>query len=170
MTRPLVFALALALATPAAAQQDSTSGACDASLGPANLDLTLKDLQGRDVSLRDYRGKVLLINYWATWCIPCKVEIPGFLDLYQRFGDRGLEVVGIGVDEPASTMAPYAAQMKIGYPLLVGRDRKDALEAFGPLVGVPTTVVVGRDGNLCQRYVGFTRKATFENLLQRLLD
>jgi peroxiredoxin len=168
--KPIAAVLLLAMTLPASiAAQEGSRSPCDPALGPARLDLTLKDLAGRDVSLESYRGKVLLINYWATWCAPCKVEIPGFKDLYDRYRGRGLQVIGIGVDEPAATMAPYARDMKIDYPLLVGKDREDALGAFGELVGVPTTVIVNRDGALCQRYVGFTRKATFEDVVKRLL-
>lgn len=149
--------------------QNAAPPACVASPAPANLGFTLKDLNGKDVRLSAYQGKVLVVNFWATWCAPCKVEIPGFKDLYSRYRRRGLEVIGIAVDEPPSTVAPYARDMRMNYPVLIGQHRQDVLDAFGPIVGLPTTIVVNRDGTICQRYPGFTRKQTFEDIVKRLL-
>ena len=142
-------------------------GPC-AITGSPNLSFTLEDLNGKAVSLSAYKGKVLLINFWATWCIPCRTEIPGFIDLYDRYRKRGLEVVGIDIDEPASVVAPYAREMKINYPILLDGGRHEVHEAYG-LVGLPTTIIIGRDGVTCEQHVGFTRKATFEAAIKRLL-
>jgi thiol-disulfide isomerase/thioredoxin len=142
---------------------------CSTSAKPANLAFTLTDLNGRDVRLDRYKGKILIVNFWATWCAPCRVEIPAFMDLYNRYRRLGVEVIGINVNEPADTVRPYAREMRISYPVLLGKDRQDVLDAFGPILGLPTTVVVNRDGSICQRYPGFTRKQTFEDLIRNLL-
>ena len=142
-------------------------GPCAIS-GPPNLSFTLQDMNGKEVSLGAYKGKVLLINFWATWCVPCKTEIPGFIDLYNRYRRRGLEVVGIDIDEPASLVVPYARNMKMNYPVLLDGGRHDVHEAYG-VVGLPTTIIIGRDGTTCEQHVGFTRRSTFEEAVKRLL-
>ena len=159
----------LAAGSVASVAQEATPAVCTPSLGPANLDLTLKDLDGNDVRLSAYRGKILLINYWATWCIPCRVEMPALNDLYSRYQSRGVEVLGIAVDEPVPVLRPFVRALQVKYQVVVGRERHDALEAFGELAGVPATIVVNRDGTICQRHVGFTRKATFEEAIKGLL-
>ena len=90
------------------------------------------------------------------------------MDLYRRYRPLGVEMIGIAADEPPDVLRPYVRDMKMNYPVLIGRERQDVLDAFGPLLGMPTTVIVNRDGTLCQRYVGFQRKQTFEDLLKQL--
>jgi peroxiredoxin len=160
--------VALAEVTAVLSAQSPDAAVCNAS-APVNLDFTVKDLDGRDVKLSSFKGKLLVVNFWATWCAPCRVEIPGFLDLYRRYRSRGVEIIGIAADEPPDVLRPYVREMKINYPVLIGRERNDVLEAFGgPLLGMPTTVIVNRDGTLCRRYVGFQKKQTFEDALKRL--
>ena len=164
----LVIAALLAAWVPALRALPIPPGPCPIT-GPPNLGLRMKDLNGKDVSLSAYKGKVLLINYWATWCVPCKIEIPGFIDLYNRYRRQGLEVVGIDVNETAATAKPYAASIKMNYPVLLANERQDVLEAFGHLEGVPMTIIVHREGTTCERHVGLTRKSTFEDAIKRLL-
>src|SRR5688572_25042282 len=103
--KAVAIALLLMLLAPAPGAQGP--GPCKIT-GPPNLNFTLKDLNGKDVKLSAYKGnKVLLINFWATWCIPCRTEIPGFIDLYNRYRDRGLEVIGVAVDETEALVKPY---------------------------------------------------------------
>lgn len=166
----IAVTVALATVTAALSAQSPDASVCTAS-GPVNLDLTVKDLGGRDVKLSSFKGKLLVVNFWATWCAPCRVEIPAFVDLYRRYRSRGVEIVGIAADEPPDVLRPYVREMKMNYPVLVGRERNDVLEAFGgPLLGMPTTVIVNRDGTLCRRYVGFQRKQTFEDALRALTN
>lgn len=149
--------------------QTSAPAACTSSLAAADLDLTLPDLNDRPVTLRAYRGKVLVINFWATWCVPCAIEIPGFKELYDRYRRRGIEIIGIDVDEPASRVAPYVRGLRINYPILLADDRQDVLDAFNVHVGLPTTLIVDRDGRICHVRVGFTGKERFEQLIRALL-
>ena len=131
--------------------------------------VSLADREGVARGFDYWSGKSLIVNFWATWCAPCRVEIPGFIDLYRRYRSRGVEMIGIAADEPPDVVRPYAREMKISYPVLIGRERSDVLDAFGgPLLGMPTTVIVNRDGTLCRRYVGFQKKQTFEDALKRL--
>jgi peroxiredoxin len=163
----IAFTAALAAATVALAAQSPAASTCTATK-PANLEFTLKDLHGRDVRLSSFHDKILVVNFWATWCAPCRVEIPGFMDLYRRYRSRGVEVIGIAADEPPDVLEPYVRQMAINYPVLIGRGHQEVLDSFGQLLGMPTTVIIDRDGTICQRYVGFQRKQTFEDLLKKL--
>ena len=124
---------------------------------PAPLHFTLKDMNGADVKLASFKGKVILLNFWATWCGPCKAEIPSLVELQQQYADD-LVVLGFSVDDTVDKMKPYAAQYKINYPLLVGNGREDVQEAFGPLFGIPVSVIIGRDGKIAKKHSGIATK------------
>jgi peroxiredoxin len=144
-------------------------GGCPANAEPANLDFTLKDMYGRDVRLADYKGKVLLINFWATWCGPCLVEIPGFVELQAKYKARGFEIVGISITDGVEELRPFAREFAVNYPLLVGRDRDDVQEAFGPITGVPVSVLVGKHGRICAKQIGLAPLEQFERDIKALL-
>ena len=127
---------------------------CPADAKRANLDFRLKDTDGREVRLADYKDKVLLLDFWATWCGPCKVEIPAFVQLYETYKPRGFEVVGVVVMDEFPRAKPFAEQYKMTYPILDGIDRGDLETAFGPFVGLPTTFVIARDGRICAKHLG----------------
>src|SRR3954447_11962540 len=91
------------------------AAACPADAKPANLNFTLKDTTGKDVRLADYKGKVLLLDFWATWCGPCKIEIPGFIELYDKYRKDGLEVVGVVLLDKFENAKPFAVTMKMNY-------------------------------------------------------
>ena len=135
---------------------------------PAKLDFKLKDMNGVDVRLDSFKGKVILINFWATWCGPCKAEIPSLVELQEKYGDD-LVVLGFSVDDPAEKMKPYAEEYKVNYPLLVGNGREDVQNAFGPLLGIPVTVFIGRDGIIAKKHTGIASKEQFEREIKALL-
>ena len=122
------------------------AAACPADAKPANLDFTMKDINGKDVKLSDYKGKVILLDFWATWCAPCKFEIPGFVQLQEKYGKHGLQVIGVSVDDTVKQLQPYVAEYKMNYPVLQGLGHDDVQEAYGPMWGIPTSVVISRDG------------------------
>jgi thiol-disulfide isomerase/thioredoxin len=134
------------------------SGFCDPKAKPANLNFTLKDMNG-----------VILLDFWATWCGPCKIEIPGFVDLQNRYRDKGLVVLGFSVDDPVEKLKPFAAEYNMNYPVLVGLGREEVQDAYGPIWGIPTTVLISRDGKVCKRHMGFAPKEQFEREIAGLL-
>jgi thiol-disulfide isomerase/thioredoxin len=143
--------------------------ACDANAKPANLNFTLKDISGKDVKLSSYKGKVVLLNFWATWCGPCKVEIPWFNEFQQKYQDKGFVVVGISADDTVEQLKPFVAEYKMTYPVLVGLGRDDVQEALGPVWGLPTTLLISRDGKVCKKHMGLAQKAEFEKSIVGLL-
>ena len=135
---------------------------------PAPLDFTLKDMNGVDVKLASFKGKVILLNFWATWCGPCRAEIPSLVELQEQYGDD-LVVLGFSVDDPAEKLKPYATEYKMNYPVLVGKDREDVQDAFGPLFGIPVSVIIGRDGIIAKKHSGIATKEQFEREIKALL-
>ena len=127
-----------------AGRRRTRSGACEADK-QANLDFTVKDMNGAKVRLADYKGKVILVNFWATWCAPCKVEIPGFLELYSSTRTRASSSSASRATTIRETLREFAAEWKINYPMIVGRDEEKLMDAYGPLYGYPTSVLVGRE-------------------------
>ena len=125
-------------------------------------ELTLKDLEGNDVSLSEYKGKVVLVNFWATWCEPCRVEIPWLIEMQQKYGPSGFVILGIALDEEGkSVVAPFVSKERfdvndqkqpMSYKILIGND--DAAEKFGGLFGYPTSILISRDGKQVKRVTG----------------
>ena len=142
--------------------------ACPVDAELANLGLTLKDMDGADVTLSSFKGKVLLINFWATWCAPCKAEIPGFVELQEEYADD-LQILGISVDDTPEDVRPYAEEYEMNYPVLIGLYREDVEEAYGPFFGIPQSFVISRDGRICRKHAGMAPKEKFEQEIKALL-
>ncbi len=167
-------ALALALLTlnvdaPWSEAHAATNGACPATAKPARLDFTLKDVNGRDVRLADYKGKVILLDFWATWCVPCKTEIPWFVEFQNKYGASGLQVIGISVDDTVDKLKPYVKSLNMNYVVLQGLHHDDVQNAYGPLWGIPVTLVISRDAKICAKHAGISSKETFEKEIRSLL-
>jgi peroxiredoxin len=147
----------------------ATPFTCPPDAKPANLDFTLDDAAEQPVALSDYKGDVILLDFWATWCEPCKEEIPGFEVLQSRYGASGLQVVGVSVDDTPQLIKPFAAQYRMNYLVLQGRGHDDLMDTYGPIWGIPVSVVISRDGRVCATHAGVTDMATFAREIKALL-
>ena len=128
----------------------------------------MKNLAGQPVKLSDFKGKVVLLNFWATWCPPCRDEIPDLVSLQQQYSPRGLVVVGIAMDgKGAAIVQPFAKKMEINYPLVIG-DQKTA-EAYGGIKALPTTFIIDRKGNVVAQQKGAVDRGSFEASIKPLL-
>jgi len=160
----VALAAALCLAAPLSAQKESKSG----ELKPAKLNFSFKDVNGKKVSLSAFKGKVILLDFWATWCVPCKAEIPGFIDLQKKYGARGLQVIGLSVDDPMSTAKKYVDEMKMNYPVLLAEGKEDILKAYDPIPSIPVSVIIDRQGRIVARHLGIASMDVFEKELTSL--
>jgi cytochrome c biogenesis protein CcmG/thiol:disulfide interchange protein DsbE len=136
-------------------------------VGTANLDLTMKDMHGANVSLADYKGKVIVLNFWATWCGPCQTEIPELVDISAAYKDQDVVVLGVSIDDTAETLREYGALKKMNYPSLLLTEEMD--DAYGPIVGVPVTFFIGRDGQIARKHFGAVTKEQVEREIKALL-
>ena len=128
---------------------------------------TLKDAIGNEVKLSDYRGKVVLLNFWATWCAPCRVEIPWFIDFEKHYKDQGLSVVGVSFDEDGwAAVGPYVEDEGMNYRVVVGDDE---MAHQWNVAALPTTLILDREGRIAAYHQGLVSEATYESQIQRLL-
>jgi thiol-disulfide isomerase/thioredoxin len=135
--------------------------------GPANLSLTMKDMNGADYKLADLKGKVVLVNFWASWCAPCLAEIPEFIKVREEYHDKGFEIIGISTDDTPEQLRDFATKYKTNYPLL--QVTGEAEDAYGPVFGLPTSIIVARDGSVCKRHFGPLSKEQLEKEIKGLL-
>ena len=124
-------------------------------------DFELKDINGNAVNLSDYKGKVIILDVWATWCPPCKAEIPSFIELQDEFADD-IVVIGVSLDQAGpQAVEPFAKEWGINYPVLYGFG-SSVPQLYGGVQGIPTTFVIDRDFKLQRKYVGYTDHEVFE--------
>lgn len=131
-------------------------------------DFTLKDIQDKDVKLSDFKGKVIILNFWATWCPPCRMEIPDLKKLYNFYKDKGLVIIGIAIDEDGKdSVVPFVKENKINYPILIGN--MGVYRLYGGIRGVPTTFIINRQRKIVNTLVGYRDLRTFEYEIKKLL-
>jgi peroxiredoxin len=155
----------LVITQPWSSEQAELTVAKDRRVAP---DFTLADAQGANIKLSDYKGKVVLLNFWATWCGPCQVEIPWFEEFENKYKDRGFTVLGVSVDDDGwKAVKPYIAQKRMNYPVLLGNEKVSDL--YGGVDSIPTTLMVDRDGKIAATHVGLESKSTYEKEVVKLL-
>jgi thiol-disulfide isomerase/thioredoxin len=154
---------------PARSAQRKEAVSAAGEIGSRLPEFSVKDLQGQDISSADLRGKVVLIDFWATWCQPCKKEMPGYQELLNRYGPRGFAVIGLKLDIMRDTEEPVLFARKIGvsYPLAVAGD--ELKQKFGGIEGLPTAMLYDRHGILRKKVIGFEYTSAFESELTPLL-
>ena len=162
-----VVAVAVAL-WPLACSQDQLSKESGAANEPAKLGFVLKDMSGKDVRLADFKGRPMIINFWATWCPPCKAEIPAFVELVDQYKDQEFTVLGISTDDSPQDLQRFAAEYKMNYPVLVGLGHDDLLEAYEATYSVPVSWLVRRDGTIYMKKIGTDTREWFESQIKAL--
>jgi thiol-disulfide isomerase/thioredoxin len=159
-----------------AAARESAQSA-DKSKLPAEPEVTFTDLDGKSVSLASLKGKAVLVNFWATWCEPCRIEIPWMIEFQQKYASRGFTILGVAMDdEGKSVVAPFVQkerfdvdgkQMAMNYPIVLGND--DIAQKFGGLIGFPTSVLISKDGKIAKRFIGLVNHDTIVKDIEGLL-
>src|SRR2546427_2396215 len=165
--------IAATLAETASAPRENPSGLPLPHENPSGLPVaplfSLKDIDGDALDLADYKGKVVLLDFWATWCRPCRTEIPGLVDLQNRYRDKGFQIIGVSVDESVKPVRKFREEYRMNYPVAMC-DRK-VRQLYGGLTGIPTTLLIGRDGRVYSKVVGAPADlGEFDQRIQALLD
>jgi len=129
---------------------------------------SLKTHEGKTIDLAKLKGKVVVLNFWATWCGPCRQEIPGFVDAYKRLHGKGVEIIGISLDEGGwDVVQPYVTKANIPYPVVIGD--QTLTDAYGGISAIPTTFIVSKDGKIAAKHVGYLSKEELENQIKSVL-
>jgi peroxiredoxin len=153
------------------AKQEKSGSAVSAGHGEVGSDapaFTLADLNGKAVSSDAFKGKVVILDFWATWCPPCKEEIPHLVRLQSKYRGQGLEIVGLALDAGgAKDVRPFAEEHDVNYTMLIGSE--DITKAYGNITMIPTTFVIDRNGKIVHRFVGYTAPEVFEQTIEPLL-
>jgi peroxiredoxin len=132
-------------------------------------DFELKDINGKVIRLSDYRGQVVLLNFWATWCGPCKIEIPWFVEFQRTYKDRGFTVIGVSVDEDGwEAVRPFLAGRQVNYPVVVSTPEVE--QKYGGVEALPMSFLIDREGRIASTHVGLVTKKTYEDEIRQLLD
>lgn len=131
-------------------------------------DFTLPQLDGQALRLSSYRGKVVLLDFWATWCDPCREETPHFVELQQKYGDRGLQIIGVSMDDSPEPVRAFYQQFRMNYPVVMGTAKTG--ELYGGVLGLPIAFLITRDGRIYAKHIGATDPAVFEREIKSLLQ
>jgi len=130
-------------------------------------DFTLPLLESGQLRLSSYRGKVVLLDFWATWCVPCREETPHFVELQQKYGDQGLQIIGVSMDDSPDPVRTFVQQFRVNYPVVMGT--ADVGSAYGGVLGLPIAFLIDREGRIQAKHMGATDASVFEKGIASLL-
>jgi peroxiredoxin len=131
-------------------------------------DWSLTDVDGKAIKLSDFKGKIVILNFWATWCPPCRAEIPDFIDLQKQYQGKGVEIVGLSVDsDPPAKVAAFAKKNGINYPIAMSTE--DLAQQYGVTEGIPVTCIIAPDGTIADKHLGMVDKDYLEGWVKKLL-
>jgi thiol-disulfide isomerase/thioredoxin len=132
-------------------------------------DFSLESLDGKTTRLSDFRGKAVLLNFWATWCGPCKIEMPWFVDFQKQYGTQGLQIVGVAMDDASKEdIGKFAKDMGVNYPILIGKEAVG--DQYGGVPALPETFLIARDGKIVDKIIGLRGKAEIEDAIKEALN
>ena len=161
----LFFAIRRSRQASSAVASGAASGPMTGKLAP---DFTLPTLDGKKVRLSDYRGKAVLVNFWATWCGPCNVEMPWLVDLHKKYASQGFEILGVSMDDVSNDeIAKFAQQKHVDYPILIGQDSVG--DAYGGIPFLPGNFYIDRSGKIVDKGFGLRGKAEIEADIQKII-
>jgi len=166
----IVFAMAVLIygAARKSRSRGMSSSATGSTQNQSAPDFELKSLDGRTVKLSDFRGKAVVLNYWATYCAPCRIEMPWLIDFYQRYKSQGLEIVGVSMDDGNQEQVdPLAREMHVNYTILLRNHIVG--DAYGGARLLPQTFLIDRDGQIVKSLMGIRTQGDFENNIKQLL-
>ena len=151
------------------ARRNGTASAPRITQSTVAPDFSLESLDGPTMRLSDLRGKAVLLNFWATWCGPCKIEMPWFVDLQKKYGSQGLQIVGVAMDDASKDdIAKFAKDMGVNYPILIGKEAVG--DQYGGVPALPETFLIGRDGKIVDKIIGLRGKSEIEDSIKKALD
>lgn len=131
-------------------------------------DFTLTALDGKRVTLSEFRGKVVLLDFWATWCVPCQTEVPQFIAFQNRFGSQGFQVIGVSMDDSDAPVRKFHDRFKINYPVAMGTAQ--VAEAYGGILGLPVTYLLAPDGRIVKKYEGSADLEQMQKDIEQLVS
>jgi thiol-disulfide isomerase/thioredoxin len=132
-------------------------------------DFTLESLDGKTMKLSDFRGKAVLLNFWATWCGPCKIEMPWFVELQNQYAAQGFQIVGVAMDDASKEdIGKFAKDMGVNYPILIGKESVG--DQYGGVPALPESFLIGRDGKIVDKIIGLRGKAEIEDAIKRAIN
>jgi len=166
----IVISLMLVFGIQKARHNTSSSsiGGVNKLQGQPAPDFSLASLDGKTVKLSDFRGKAVLLNFWATWCEPCKIEMPWFVELQKKYGPQGLQVIGVAMDDASpKEIGDFAQKLSVNYPVLIGKEAVG--DQYGGIPYLPSTFYISRDGKVVERVFGLVSRSEIEGNIQKAL-
>ena len=167
--RTLILLIVLILAALYAFRRSGTRNPTTSTAQPKPApDFTLpQPSAGPTLKLSDYRGKVVLLDFWATWCEPCRAEIPHFVDLQNKYADQGFQILGVAMDDSPDPVPAFVKQFKMNYPVVMGNAKIG--EQYGGVLGLPIAFLIDRQGQIRKKHIGATEASVFEQEVTHLL-